>query len=159
MAKKRIDSQAVSTEQTIEKKKIVRKQPVPAKKKEEGPVAATSKSEIITPQIVTMPPNKCVWKFKKKSGGAFKLADGRRIKPLQVFEAFPFEIPSAFSDLFELLEGDNVPQERIITAPSKFVLSVREDGLFDVVDIDGKCLNDAPLVKEDAERLLLALTV
>lgn len=137
----------------MEKKKVVRK------KKEEVPVVTVSKSEIITPQVVTVPPGKCTWRYRKQNGGSFILGDGRRIKPTQVFDAYPSEIPEAFKDLFELLEGDTTVRERVITAPSKFVIGVRDDGMFDVVDSDGKCLNDEPLGEEDAKRLLLALTV
>lgn len=137
----------------MEKKKVVRK------KKEKAPVVTVSKSEIITPQVVTVPPGKCTWRYRKQNGGSFILGDGRRIKPTQVFDAYPSEIPEAFKDLFELLEGDTTVRERVITAPSKFVIGVRDDGMFDVVDPDGKCLNDEPLGEEDAKRLLLALTV
>ena len=135
----------------------MRKNPIP--KKEDVPAVTVSKSEIITPQVVMLPPGKCTWRYKKQSGGSFILADRRRIKPTQVFDAYPSEIPEAFKDMFELIEGDATVRERVITSPSKFVIGVREDGLFDVVDPDGKCLNDEPLGEEDAKRLLLALTV
>ncbi|NCB26617.1 MAG: hypothetical protein EOM62_14255 [Bacteroidia bacterium] len=140
-------------ETKVVKKKIVKKKAV----EEKVPVLTTSKTEVITPQIVVSPPGMCSW--RKKEGATFRLGNGKKVKPNEVFRAYPSEIPPAFRDLFELLEGDENAVERVITAPSKFVIGVREDGLFDVVDPDGKCLNDEPLGEEDAKRLLLALTV
>lgn len=145
----------------MEKKKIVRKKikkeaPVEkVVKKEPEKKVTTSQSEIITPQIVFTPPTICTW--RKKEGGTFRLKDGRKIKPTEVFTAYPDEIPAAFMDMFELVEGDPNVVERVMTAPSKFVVTAREDGLFDVVDIDGKKINDAPMAQVDAERLHLAL--
>lgn len=134
------------------KKKVVKKKVV--EKKE--PEITTSKTEVITPQIVVTSPGICTW--RKKEGAAFRLGNGKKIKPNEIFKAYPREIPPAFRDLFELLEGDENAVERVITAPSKFTLGEREDGMFDVVDPDGKCINDAPLGKEDAEKLLIALS-
>lgn len=139
-------------ETKVVKKKIVKKKAV----EEKVPVLTTSKTEVITPQIVVSPPGMCSW--RKKEGATFRLGNGKKVKPNEVFRAYPSEIPPAFRDLFELLEGDENAVERVITAPSKFVIGVREDGLFDVVDPDGKCINDVPLGKEDAEKLLLALS-
>ena len=134
------------------KKKAVKKKVV--EKKE--PEITTSKTEVITPQIVVTPPGMCTW--RKKEGATFRLGNGKKVKPNEVFKAYPREIPPAFRDLFELLEGDENAVERVITAPSKFAIGEREDGMFDVVDPDGKCVNDVPLGKEDAEKLLLALS-
>ncbi len=134
------------------KKKIVKKKAV----EEKVPVLTTSKTEVITPQIVVSPPGMCSW--RKKEGATFRLGNGKKVKPNEVFKAYPREIPPAFRDLFELLEGDENAVERVITAPSKFAIGEREDGMFDVVDPDGKCINDVPLGKEDAEKLLIALS-
>ena len=139
-------------ETKVVKKKIVKKKAV----EEKVPVLTTSKTEVITPQIVVSPPGMCSW--RKKEGATFRLGNGKKVKPNEVFRAYPSEIPPAFRDLFELLEGDENVVERVITAPSKFAIGVREDGMFDVVDPDGKCINDVPLGKEDAEKLLLALS-
>ena len=90
-------------------------------------------------------PNICTW--RKKEGGTFRLASGRKVKPNETFEAYPSDIPAAFMDLFELIDGNPEAIERIITAPSKFFINEREDDLFDVVDKDGKCINDEPMAK------------
>ena len=139
-------------ETKVVKKKIVKKKAV----EEKVPVLTTSKTEVITPQIVVTPPGICTW--RKKEGATFRLGNGKKVKPNEVFRAYPSEIPPAFRDLFELLEGDENAVERVITAPSKFAIGEREDGMFDVVDPDGKCINDVPLGKEDAEKLLIALS-
>lgn len=127
----------------------------------------TSKSEIVTPQVdeveekmepkvVVMPPAKCVW--RKSNDTSIRLLNGRKVKPNEVFEAYPEDIPVAFKDMFTLLEGDATIVERVQVEPSKFKLGTREDGLFDVVDESGKAINDEPLEEVDAQRLLIALT-
>lgn len=139
-------------EKKVVKKKVVKKKT--SVKKE--PEITTSKTEVITPQIAITPPRMCVW--RKKEGGTFRLANGRKVKPNETFEAYPSDIPEAFRDLFDLVDGDVHAVERIITAPSKFAVKAREDGLFDVEDINGKCINDTPMEKEDAERLQIVLS-
>ncbi len=132
----------------------------------------TSKSEIVTPQvdeveevkveekmapkIVSMPPAKCVW--RKSNDTSVRLLNGRKVKPNEVFEAYPEDIPVGFRDMFTLLEGDATIVDRIQVEPAKFKLGTREDGLFDVVDESGKAINDEPLEEVDAQRLLIALT-
>jgi len=139
----------------LEEKKVVKKKIVRKKAKKE-PEVTTSMTEVVTPQIVVAPPGICTW--RKKEGGTFRLKNGRKIKPNETFTAYPSEIPIAFRDLFELVEGNAEATERVITAPSKFVIGEREDGLFDVVDPDGKCINDVPMAKEDAEKLYIVLS-
>lgn len=137
----------------VAKKKIVKKKKASVKKE---PEVTTSKTEVITPQIVTTTPGICTW--RKKEGGTFRLGSGRKVKPNEVFTAYPSEIPEAFKDLFELVEGNADAIERVITSPSKFSIGTREDGLFDVVDMDGKSINDEPMAEEDADKLLMALS-
>lgn len=148
---------------TKKKAAVLEEKPVVA---EEQTEVTTSQSEIVTsqveeeetmvPKIVEMPPTKCTW--RKSVGSSIRLTSGRKVKPNEVFDAFPYEIPEAFKDMFELVSGDPTVVERIQVSPSKFAIGVREDGMYDVCDDEGVAINDEPLDEVDAQRLLIALT-
>ena len=135
------------------KRKKIEAVPVPEEILKVEPV--TTLSEVVTSQVEEPGPQKCKW--RKKGPGTFRLGDGRKIKPNEVFFAYPHEVPAAFRDLVELVSGD-IATDNVPIVPTKFVIGVREDGLCDIVDDEGKKLNDTPMEKEAAEKLLLSLS-
>jgi exopolysaccharide biosynthesis protein len=105
-------------------------------------------------------------RWKKVGGGSLRLG-GRIIKPGQVFEAFPSEISKSFKNLVISLDGDvevwKDETEKVVL-PSNIVKPVyvlqphgKSLYLFDIVDGQGKILNEKSLKKEVAEKLIIDL--
>jgi hypothetical protein len=97
-----------------------------------------------------------VW-WRKVGGGSLRLSN-RIIKPGEKFRAFPDEIPTAFRDVVLPLEdipetGDAKPVNVVKT---EYKLQPRGDSKlwYDVVDKNGKVLNEKGMKKETAEKLI-----
>lgn len=107
---------------------------------------------------VNQPPEKIWW--RKTGGGSLRLLiDGRRvmIKPNQKFKASIEEVPRAFLDVIVPLSA--LPKDEpapVMQAPETvYVLKARgKSGWYDVVDKNGKVLNEKALKKEVAEKLI-----
>ena len=110
-----------------------------------------------------------VYKWKKLGGGALRFPN-RIIKPGQLFSAREDEIPKSFlNSLQKIGLSDEVS---VTTKPVKEVQKVavevkpvdpqfsihhRSGQWYDIVDKEGKRLNEKALQKEEAERLLKQL--
>jgi hypothetical protein len=95
-------------------------------------------------------------RWKKVGGGSFSL-NNRFIKPGQIFLAFPEEIPVQFRDLVIPLEEKSLPVNiEEIKKKSSYKLEEKSDG-WDILDSFGKVLNEKPMEKEVAERILVML--
>jgi len=99
-------------------------------------------------------------RWKKTGRGSFRF-QGRIIKPGETFLATPEQIPAAFRDIVYPL--DSVKEKE--AAPLKVTKSVYEvkprgksKSQFDVVDGNGKVLNEKVLSKELAEKLVSDLS-
>jgi len=94
-------------------------------------------------------------RWKKIGGGGF-LFKGHLIKPGQVFTAKVSEIPKGFRDICIPLDEIPAPAEipPIEVGNSSYTVQPRGDGKiwFDVVDRNGKVLNEKALRKEAAEQ-------
>jgi len=104
-------------------------------------------------------------RWKKTGGGSFRMADEkgnqRIIKPGQTFSAYPHEIPQAFRDVVIALSTlpENKPPPPITAVEPVYTLKSRgSGGWYDVVNPNGKVLNEKALKKEDAEKLIADLT-
>ena len=95
--------------------------------------------------------------WKKVGGGSLRLF-GKIIKPGQQFRAHPNAIPAAFKDLIIPLESiPKSPEEPpMIVTKAIYELKLRgkSKSLFDVVDKNGKVLNEKALTKEVAQKLV-----
>lgn len=95
-------------------------------------------------------------RWKKMGGGGF-LFNGHLIKPGQVFTARESDIPKAFRDLCKPLDAIPVPPPPPPIEVTKTEYSVKPRGksksLFDVVDGNGKVINEKGLTKESADKL------
>jgi len=93
----------------------------------------------------------------KTGGGRFRLANGKIIKPNQKFSARPDEIPEAFRDV--IIPIDELPEDIKTPAsvPAVYKLQKRSVGWFDVVDGNGKILNEQALRRDAALKLIKGL--
>ena len=89
----------------------------------------------------------------------------RIIKPGQVFKAHPDEIPDGFKDVVVRVESA-AAAESVAEAPVKaeapvakaeYFVKSRSAGYYDVVDADGKLMNEKALRKAAAEALIESL--
>jgi len=96
-----------------------------------------------------------VIRWKKMGGGAFML-NGRLIKPGQVFTASVEQIPKSFRDVCVPLEALPEPPAPPPLEVKTALYSVKARGesklWFDVVDSNGKVINEKALKKEAAEQ-------
>jgi hypothetical protein len=106
-------------------------------------------------------------RYKKIGGGSFYATlngERRIIKPGQVFDARPEEIPEGFQDMVMILDEKVAAAEakkekgNKAAPPSKlkYFVKKREKGVgyYDVVDGTGKIQNEKALRKDKAEELL-----
>jgi len=101
--------------------------------------------------------------FKKIGGGSFRLKGGKIIKPNQVFFALPTDIPEAFLDAVKPVDGTNISKESVPkvlpveVAPAAYSIEPGSVGWFNVVDGEGKPMNEKALRKDAADELLAEL--
>ena len=100
--------------------------------------------------------------WKKVGGGSLRMGN-RIIKPGQIFEAYPEEISPAFRNVvIPQSEGaifrEDAPKGVPPVAGIKPVYKLQPHGkslfLFDIVDADGKVLNEKSLKRDVAEKLI-----
>ena len=104
----------------------------------------------------------------KTEGNYFRMSvNGKRkiIKKGQKFQAYPHEIPVAFRDTIKSLDGEDVSEPtgapKVSTEekvdPLKYSIKHRAGAWWDVVNEDGKIINEKAMKKADAEELLESL--
>jgi hypothetical protein len=102
-------------------------------------------------------------RWKKIGGGSSHLminGKNKMVKPNQEFTARPSEISLMFRDVIVSLETIPAPEQIAPTPGIKSVYALRalnieeENSLFDIVDQNGKKINEKPLPKEIAESLI-----
>lgn len=98
-------------------------------------------------------------KWRKLGGGSFRLANGRIIKPNQVFDASIDQIPEAFRDTVIPVDPESLPKETPIqvASPGYKVVSP-SPGWYNVVDSQGKKVNEKALRQDQAQKLVEQLT-
>lgn len=99
-------------------------------------------------------------RWLKTGGGAFYLGN-QIIKPGQTFEAHIDELPAAFMDTIQCLDTEELQKENAkrsqmvspeITYKLKKVKGI--ENLWNVVNSEGKVLNETPYEEEAAKELL-----
>ncbi len=107
------------------------------------------------------PAGKLQW--RKIGGGSLRIFPNKIIKPNERFFAFPHEIPDAFRDTVICLDEQRLNEQeqkarKELEKPEQlFTLKHKGGGRYDIVDEDGKALNEKALKKAEAEELLKAL--
>lgn len=115
------------------------------------------------PTIVTVvEPEKLLW---RKIGGGHLIFQNRLIKPNETFYAHEKDIPKAFKD--SIICVDDVVRQKVVkeqanqvqkTQEVKYKVKVTKDPeQFNVVNENGKAINDKPLIKDLAEELKASL--
>ncbi len=97
--------------------------------------------------------------WKKVGGGSFRLK-GKIIKPLETFWAAQDDIPDVFLKNLVLMEDSPAPtvvRTRRLKEETVYNLYNRGGGWYDIVDINGKVLNEKSLRIDDAKKLLESL--
>ena len=95
--------------------------------------------------------------WQNVGGGTLRYVRGKMIKPGEKFKAYPDEVPLSFRDVIiplESISNSNRPEPKEIVE-IQYKTKERNDGLFDIVDSQGKVLNAKPLEKEVADNLIL----
>ncbi len=130
--------------------------PEPEKVKEEVKEVVQEKPKVDPPD----PPERQMLKFKKIGGGSFVLK-GKMIKPGQIFEAFPEDIPPAFKNTIMPLSGTidwelakkeessqvKVKPQDVVKPLYKVVPHGKSPLWWDIVTETGKDENGEPIYK------------
>jgi len=100
-------------------------------------------------------------KFKKIGGGSFKF-QGHLIKPNQIFKAYARDIPRAFRDCIIPMEGGtyeetNIVEEIKTDGKPIFKIEPKGRGWFNIVNADGKVINEKALRDDEAKEMLKEL--
>ena len=92
----------------------------------------------------------------KNIGKSFRTRGGRIIKPNQVFEVLESEIPQAFRDI--LVPVEPIPAEPVLkVSGSGYQLRHRGNNWYDILDAQGKVVNEKALRQDEARKMLEAL--
>jgi hypothetical protein len=77
------------------------------------------------------------------------------IKPKQVFVAYPAEIPKGFMDLVEVIvEGKDNSEKLDDVEKHQYSVKEKAAGWFDVVDDNGKVINEKSLREDAANKMV-----
>lgn len=96
-----------------------------------------------------------VVRWRKEGKGSFRMANGKIIKPGQVFTAKEEDIPIGFRDV--IIPLDKLPeQEEIIPVKLDYSLvpTGDSDGLFNIISANGKKLNEQSLTRIKALEMI-----
>jgi len=91
--------------------------------------------------------------FRKIGGGSFRMANGKIIKPGQVFKAYPSQIPEGFRDsLIPLEDLPPSPAEKKLDLPPSEYRMVKREGSnwWDVFGPGDKKMNEKALTQAKA---------
>lgn len=92
----------------------------------------------------------------KNTGSTFRLRKNngvRIIKPNQIFQADPADIPEGIRDVIICLDGAQDTKQINDAKSPKFILNHRGGGWYDVLNSEENSMNEEALKKEDAEAL------
>lgn len=95
-------------------------------------------------------------------GATFRMGtdkDARIIKPNQKFQADPEEIPKMFRDIIIPVDVTQAAQAGVQVRQIAYGYRIKErdDHNFDIVDAQGKVINETPMDEEKAKKVLARL--
>lgn len=98
-------------------------------------------------------------RWKNTGGGRLYLRDKRKILPGETFLAYPHEISLQFRDtikpLEEIIPKEDTPPPVIVEAV--YTIKHHGGGLYNVLDINNKIVNDKALKKDEALEMVKSL--
>lgn len=100
--------------------------------------------------------------FQKIGGGSFRLRTGKIVKPNERFRALESDVPKAFKDVLIEVEPSAPQQEKpsVAKVPSmKYSLQEPSKGWYNVINENGKPMNEKALRKSAAEDLMAELNL
>lgn len=100
-------------------------------------------------------------RFKKIGGGSFETYSGKIVKPNEIFKADPDDIPKAFRDIVVEVDPDPNPQPEPKTEEievHEYTKEPKSKGWYDVVDSNGKVMNEKSLRDAEADELIKNLS-
>lgn len=113
-----------------------------------------AKSESASPQSTSSARSDGRVEWVNTGGNLF--LKGKLISRKERFLAHPNDIPKAFRDVVRPVEP--LPVEPTLPAPAGgYESRKRADGMFDIVDANGKVVNDKPMSEVDAKSILSKL--
>lgn len=88
--------------------------------------------------------------------GKFTSKSGKTYKAGKNFMARPSEVPKAFRDIVRPLEAlpDETGEKTLPAVENAYELEERADGQFNIVDAQGRAMNQKPLTKAEAKAIL-----
>ena len=100
-------------------------------------------------------PEKLRW--RKIGGGTFRMANGKIIKPNQVFSAAIEDIPEGFRKIVVPLS--QLPDEvSLVVDSGKYEVQAASPGWYNVIDAQGKVINEKSLRQAAAKELIESLS-
>ena len=96
--------------------------------------------------------------WKKEGGGSLYLKN-KIVKPGEVFQAYPEDIPEAFRNAIVPIDDKAARVQNYETVKISFTKapSKTEEGKFDILDVSGKKVNERALEASEAESLIADL--
>ena len=139
------------------------------KKKEEEVITRTTKPKAAEHATEATPVEETRLRWKKIGGGSLRITLGGKkkiIKPGEVFLAHESELPVAFMDSLQCLASETEKKiNKEIVAKQNAVPAIYElqeaegtDDLWNVVNPEGKAINEKPLDIDAANELLNSLS-
>ena len=99
--------------------------------------------------------------WRKTGGGSFRLGNGKIIKPNQVFTASLDQVPESCRDVVVLVKGnleEEVKKDNLLDVyKTEYTIESRGYGYYNVVDGEGKVMNEKALRETAAEELVITL--
>lgn len=114
--------------------------------------------ELDPPDAIEANAGKVQW--RKEGRGTLRLTSGELIdKPNQLFWARPDEISPAFRDTVKPAKGELPPEVPLEVVSSEYTAKEMPagSGNFEILDGQGKIVNEAPLTAKQAEEMLESL--
>lgn len=94
-------------------------------------------------------------RWRKTGGGSFRMANGRIIKKNQVFHAAPDQIPESFRNV--VVPVDGVEEKPVEIVDPSYTIESGTPGYYNVVDTNGKKMNEKQLRQDAAQEMVEAL--
>ena len=145
---------------SVKKEKLIEEEEKPAEeiKVEEEVKEEVKEAEPVKEEKIELPSAKsnepAMFRMKKIGGGGLHLHN-RIIKPGQVFIARMEEIPKVFMNTILVMEQVSGPVKKGVQfskAPKPiYTKQITKNGLFNIVDKNGKILNEQPMTEKDAD--------
>ena len=117
------------------------------------------KVEMMTPPV-SIEKNGGKIQWRKTGRGRLRLVSGELIdRPNQLFWARPDEVSPAFRDTVKPVEGELPPEVPLEVVSTEYIMKETPvgSGNFEILDGQGKIVNEAPLTAKQAEEMLKSL--